>query len=207
MAVKRRTSASKAGFVYVMSNAAMPGIVKIGMTSRNPEIRLREINSATGVLPFTLEAVIVSRNAKWTEREVHSKLSGRRVRENREFFRIETDEARRLIFDVASAQRQKTYVPSGWGRKSSLLTRLSLVVALLPMAWAASSIAAIVWLLGCAAAASTGYPRFLREYLTMPAGWGGAVILMAAGTGASLFMRPEWIGEASQWTRTLIATF
>ncbi len=37
------------GYIYIISNPSMPGLVKIGRTSRDPQTRLRELNSATGV--------------------------------------------------------------------------------------------------------------------------------------------------------------
>jgi hypothetical protein len=157
-------SLSKAGFVYVLSNESMPGIVKIGMTTRNPEIRLSEINSATGVLPFALEAVITSRNAKWTEREVHERLSARRISKNREFFRIDIEEARRTVFDVARQQGQRIHL----GRRN-----LAPAAALLMVAGTVPAVATIhpylvpVWLVLCLAAALTGRPRMIREFLGM----------------------------------------
>lgn len=45
------------GWVYVLSNPCMPGIYKIGMTTTSPEVRARELSSATGVpAPFKVEA-------------------------------------------------------------------------------------------------------------------------------------------------------
>ena len=37
------------GHVYILVNAAMPGMLKIGMTTRTPEERAREISQGTGV--------------------------------------------------------------------------------------------------------------------------------------------------------------
>ena len=38
---------AKKGFVYVMSNKSMPGIVKVGMSTKMPEERAKELSSAT----------------------------------------------------------------------------------------------------------------------------------------------------------------
>ncbi|WP_220385717.1 GIY-YIG nuclease family protein, partial [Klebsiella pneumoniae] len=43
------------GWVYVLSNPCMPGIYKVGMTTTSPEVRARELSSATGVpAPFKI---------------------------------------------------------------------------------------------------------------------------------------------------------
>ncbi|MBL4747578.1 MAG: GIY-YIG nuclease family protein [Magnetovibrio sp.] len=44
------------GFVYIMSNPSMPGLLKIGCTTRTPEERANELHQATGVPgKFTVE--------------------------------------------------------------------------------------------------------------------------------------------------------
>lgn len=180
----------------MLSNAAMPGIVKIGMTRRNPEVRLKEINSATGVLPFALEAVVASRNAKWTEREVHSRLSGKRVSDNREFFRLSPKDARKVVFAVARDQRQRAYGKRYGGDKASLSTAIILAMSVLPLAWALDPQVAIVWIAACVATALLQRPRFLKEFLTMNVGWRVSVSMLIAGVGASMLLRPAWMQEA-----------
>jgi hypothetical protein len=173
---------SKAGFVYVLSNESMPGIVKIGMTTRDPDVRLREINSATGVLPFVIEAVIASRNAKWTEREVHERLAARRVNKNREFFRIELAEAKKTIFDVARQQRQRAY-SRGHGRLAPAAAA-TLAMTIVPAVALIHPYLVPGWLLLCLAAAFTGRPRMIREFLGVTQKIAPAIatgILMSAG--------------------------
>lgn len=198
---------SKAGFVYVLSNPAMPGIVKIGMTQRDPDVRLREINSATGVLPFSIEAVIASRNAKWTEREVHSRLTGKRVRENREFFRVPVEDARKVVFDVARNQRQKAYGAAAWRGQGPLTTAVPLALSILAPSWAIDARLACIWAAGCLAATALRRPRFVHEYLTMNVGGIGAGVIMAAGVGASMLISPDWVREAAQMADALAHAF
>ena len=42
------------GYIYCFSNQSMPGILKIGMTERTPEIRLNEANRSDTWRPPTL---------------------------------------------------------------------------------------------------------------------------------------------------------
>lgn len=72
-----------------MTNTAMPGLVKIGMTCDSPEERAKELSSATGV-PYPFQVVVCKKvyNPKAKEAAIHELLSalGYRVNEKREFF-------------------------------------------------------------------------------------------------------------------------
>ena len=83
------SDAVKEGYVYAMTNEAMPGLVKIGMTCDHPEERAKELSSATGVpFPFKVEVCKKVFNPKEKEAAMHDLLSalGFRVNERREFF-------------------------------------------------------------------------------------------------------------------------
>lgn len=74
------------GYVYVLSNPAMPGLYKIGYTAGSPYKRLRELDS-TGV-PSRFKLLFVARTAyaKKIEHQTHRLLSDYRTRGRREFF-------------------------------------------------------------------------------------------------------------------------
>ncbi|MFB9677635.1 GIY-YIG nuclease family protein [Streptosporangium vulgare] len=79
------------GFVYVLSNEAMPGIVKVGMTTKLAEDRARQLH-ATGVpLPFDVEFRALTSRPHEVEKRVHKFLESFRVSPNREFFRVSPD--------------------------------------------------------------------------------------------------------------------
>jgi hypothetical protein len=82
------------GFVYVLTNDAMPGLVKVGMTTRLPRDRADELSSATGV-PVSFEVLYCQQvvDCHEAERLVHSQLAPYRVSGDREFFRLSTLEA------------------------------------------------------------------------------------------------------------------
>lgn len=81
-------------YVYVLSNPSMPGIVKIGFTTTSPEQRIKEINSATGVIePWTLEWYVECTEAHDLEKKTHKYLEEFRIRKNREGFSLHPTQA------------------------------------------------------------------------------------------------------------------
>jgi hypothetical protein len=79
-----------AGYIYILSNPCMPGLVKIGFTNRSVQERIIELNSATAIPEsFVIEATYKSDNPENDEKNVHSFLNGCRKSTAREFFQIE----------------------------------------------------------------------------------------------------------------------
>ena len=77
------------GWVYILSTRENPTILKIGMTTRSVSQRVKEINSATGVLfPLSARAVYRVKNAKKAEASIFKELEEYRIRKDREFFKI-----------------------------------------------------------------------------------------------------------------------
>lgn len=84
----------------------MPGMVKIGRTSRDPVRRASELTAASGVpTPFTIEGYVRSPDAARTEAAVHRLIGENRVNSRREFFRIEPARALSIIRRVAINER------------------------------------------------------------------------------------------------------
>jgi hypothetical protein len=88
------------GYVYCMSNPAMPGLLKIGYTERTVDERLQEANLSTWVpLEFSLEFAKFVKEPNAKEQVVHRILAADRVNPRREFFRTTADKVR-LLFDL-----------------------------------------------------------------------------------------------------------
>lgn len=79
------------GIVYVLTNEAMPGIVKIGRTSGDTvERRVAELSRATGVpLPFRVAIARRVHDAAKVEKALHVAFGREGVNPAREFFSIE----------------------------------------------------------------------------------------------------------------------
>lgn len=103
------------GYVYVLSNSRMPGLVKVGCSTRPVDERIAELNSATGVpVPFVVEAYFASSTPEEHEAEVHRRLAERRIK-GREFFEADAMEVVRTVQAVIQArphfQRQPSPTP------------------------------------------------------------------------------------------------
>jgi T5orf172 domain len=86
------------GIVYILTNPAMPGIVKIGKTSRGSiDARLNELYS-TGV-PVPFDCVFAGRviDESKVEKAFHLAFGPYRLNPKREFFQIEPEQAIALL--------------------------------------------------------------------------------------------------------------
>lgn len=96
--INSSSSSDDAGWVYILSTREQPNILKIGMTRRSISQRVKEINSATGVLiPFSARHVFRVKHATDAEREIFALLNQYRLRSDREFFEIPFNKAVTLI--------------------------------------------------------------------------------------------------------------
>lgn len=195
---KRRKQASPwKGHVYVLVNPAMPGLVKVGYTSRTPAARLKEINSATGVpVPFVMAGSVWSRDAPGVEARVHLKLGRRRLNRNREFFRCTPAEALKAAEEAAKA------VP---GSRFALASAVppaasAMAVCIAASGWLAAWHPAIAagWAASCAWAAATGAPGPLADVLGAARGRGaGALAALLAAGAAGWAVALGWIDVAA----------
>ena len=116
-------SEDKSHYVYVLTNPAMPGMVKIGMTSADdPKERAFGLYTTGVPLPFDVEFAARVSDAQKVERALHNAFKDSRVNAKREFFRIEPDQAIRILelLDVEDATAVvREEVASGVGSDES----------------------------------------------------------------------------------------
>lgn len=75
------------GWVYVITNKAMPGLLKIGYTLKDPIIRAAEFNGTGVPHPYDVEYEALVENPRDVEQQSHSRLQ--KYREGREWFRCD----------------------------------------------------------------------------------------------------------------------
>jgi len=71
------------GFIYIMSNPSLPGQLKIGKTSKDPQLRLRRLSNTSVPTKFSLDYFALVDDFDYVETQVHVMLSASRVDESR----------------------------------------------------------------------------------------------------------------------------
>ena len=79
--------------VYILTNQAMPGVIKIGITSGTVEDRMRSLYSTGVPLPFECEYAAKVKDVDKTEKAFHTAFEPSRVNPRREFFHINPEQA------------------------------------------------------------------------------------------------------------------
>ena len=89
-------SATNIGIVYILSNRVLPGLVKIGMTTRcEIDSRLKELYTTGVPVPFDVEYAceVDACDCAKIEKALHKAFEPQRINANREFFQINKDQA------------------------------------------------------------------------------------------------------------------
>lgn len=92
------------GFVYILINESLQGLIKIGFTDRRPDDRALELHTTGVPTPFKIAFCFQHRNARSAEQTIHKELASHRVSSDREFFRCEVTNAVTHIFDRFSPE-------------------------------------------------------------------------------------------------------
>lgn len=98
------------GYVYVLSNPSMPGIVKVGRSIHGGKLRARQLfQGVTGVpTPFVVEFEMLVREPGVVEVLAHEGLQDFRVSESREFFRCDTQLAETAVIEAHLSLSDRT---------------------------------------------------------------------------------------------------
>ena len=92
---------NKSGFIYILTNPSMSGLLKIGMTTRSPLQRAKELSSATGIpTPFEVSFSIYVNNCFKAEQYVHKMLAQYRLPTQKEFFKVNFGYAESIIVEA-----------------------------------------------------------------------------------------------------------
>lgn len=100
----RRRKCRGAGYVYILTNKCLKGMVKIGMTRRPVDTRSKELFNTSLPMPFDEFASLKTSKFVEVEDLVHrilTKLTRKRVNESREFYKIKPSEALEILEDVS----------------------------------------------------------------------------------------------------------
>lgn len=88
------------GIVYVLTNSAMAGLVKIGMTTRESiDTRMKELYSTGVPVPFdcVYACEVKDSDCAKIEKALHKAFEPNRINANREFFNIKPEQATAIL--------------------------------------------------------------------------------------------------------------
>lgn len=92
-------SGVKEGFLYVLENALMPGVYKIGFTASNPDKRAKQISEQYALpSPFTVKEYWRTQDPYIVEQRVHEKLQSNRS--SGEFFKMEFEHIKLVVHEM-----------------------------------------------------------------------------------------------------------
>ena len=94
--------------IYILTNEAMPGYVKIGFTNGALDERLRQLDRTGVPLPFEVYYACEVEKAREDERWLHAIFSDRRVRDSREFFKMDPE---RVVIALRRIQIREITAP------------------------------------------------------------------------------------------------
>jgi len=90
-----RVPTREMGYIYILTNPSMPGMRKIGYTSRSVYQRIKQLNSTGVPTPFRMERyfAVPEPLMREIEKQAHYKLGRSRVKKGREFFRASAQQS------------------------------------------------------------------------------------------------------------------
>ncbi|WP_084474722.1 GIY-YIG nuclease family protein [Deinococcus pimensis] len=98
------------GYIYVLSNPAFPGVLKIGKTRNDPFDRARQLHSTGVPVPFRVEAAVRVMDMSLVERELHAHFHDTRLSNNREFFRADLKEVLSRLIEYARVSADSPHI-------------------------------------------------------------------------------------------------
>ena len=88
------------GIVYLLTNPVMPGLVKIGMTTQEDiDKRMKELYTTGVPVPFECQFAckVKKGDCAKIEKALHMAFAPQRINANREFFRIQVEQAKAIL--------------------------------------------------------------------------------------------------------------
>lgn len=77
--------------IYILRNEAMPGLIKIGRTSGDLEVRMKQLYTTGVPVPFQCIYAAMLPDVTKIEKTLHFAFGNHRLNENREFFTVEPE--------------------------------------------------------------------------------------------------------------------
>ena len=95
------------GWTYIITNMAMPDLVKVGFTMKDPQLRAEELNNTGSPHPFVVQYDVLVNNPQQIEQKVHKELKD--FSEGKEWFRCSVERAIEAIIKIAKFEILATH--------------------------------------------------------------------------------------------------
>lgn len=112
----------RTGYIYILSNPAMPGLLKIGFTEISVRDRMIQLNTTGVPIPFELVHSVEVDHPQKVEAIIHKSLQEFRLGKNREFFRVSHEKA--IAITEKKAEPYATRLRAERARKKAEFDRL-----------------------------------------------------------------------------------
>ena len=84
-------------FVYILTNDSMPGFIKIGLTENPVSERVLQLDNTSVPIPFQCYYAARVDDNRRIERALHTAFGDFRVRQNREFFKMDPYKVKAIL--------------------------------------------------------------------------------------------------------------
>ena len=101
------------GYVYILVNSSLPNLVKIGRTTKEPNIRAAELSSTGTPGRFIVAYSVLVDNCVEIESEMHSIFSKQRHTNDREFFDLDSPTAIDKLNEITKDRKVSELVSTG----------------------------------------------------------------------------------------------
>ena len=123
--------------VYICSNPTYEGMVKIGMTTKRPRERVKDLYNTSVPTPFVLEHSfrITNTTPRAFEASCHKHLDKYRVNQRREFFYLSPEEARDKIGSMLEVRGRNNRVARFLSRFLLVALLIAVLLFSIRMSW------------------------------------------------------------------------
>jgi hypothetical protein len=92
------------GWVYIITTKSMPDLVKIGFSTKDPDLRATELNNTGNPYHYKVEYEILVNEPRKLEQSVHQLLKNKGLHENKEWFKCSLEIAISSIREAADSE-------------------------------------------------------------------------------------------------------
>ena len=85
------------GYIYILENDEMPGLYKVGWTERSADERAKELSGTGLPTPYKVAYSNSTNLTAEIEKTIHKNLDYCRLRSNREFFKADFSEIKKVV--------------------------------------------------------------------------------------------------------------